>query len=92
MGRLGDWRQGVHRHLARVPSFVHILMKPRNREAWTPEDRALLRQEVRALARWTPALFFVVLPGGLLLLPAYIWLLDRRRKSRAMADRAGARE
>lgn len=92
MGRLGNWRRGVHRHVARVPSLVHILMKPRNGEAWTPEDRSLLRQELRALARWTPAVFLVVLPGGLLLLPAYVWFLDRRRKPRTLAATPDARE
>lgn len=76
------WRRSALAGLAEVRDLVRVLMKPRNGQPWTPEDQAFLRTELRALARWTPAFFLFLLPGSLLLLPAYVWLLDRRRGRR----------
>lgn len=79
----GGWRAAVHRRLAGVPGLVRVLMKPRNGQAWTPEDRVLLRRELRVLLRAVPAVALVAfLPGGLFLLPVYAWALDRRRRRR----------
>jgi hypothetical protein len=57
-------------------------MKPRNGEDWTKEDKALLQEEFRRLARATPGFLLFMLPGGALLLPAYAWFLDTRRGKR----------
>lgn len=82
-GLVGRWRQRLHARLARVPELTRLLMKRRNREAWTPEERAFVGRELRALARGTPALVLFLLPGGILWVPVYAWLLDRRRRGRA---------
>jgi hypothetical protein len=76
---IGWWRRSVFTRLARVEGFVRVLMQPRNGQPWSAQDRAFLRSEMRALARWVPAFFIFLLPGGLFLLPIYAWLLDRRR-------------
>ena len=73
------WRRASFAALAEASDLVRVLMKPRNRERWTPDDRAFLRAQLRALARWAPALFLFLLPGSFILLPAYAWVLDRRR-------------
>jgi hypothetical protein len=65
-----------------VQGFVQVLMKPPNGQRWTGDDRRFLRQQLRALARWTPGLVLFLLPGGLLLLVVYAHLLDRRRVKR----------
>ena len=88
MGILGRWRQAAHAELARVRGLVALLMKPRNGEAWTPEDRALLRRELLALARLVPVFVLPILPGSVVLLPAYAWLLDRRRVARTRRETA----
>ena len=77
------WRAASLAGLSRVQGLVGILMKPRNGQAWSTEDRAYLRSELRALARWTPAFVLFLLPGSVVLLPLYAWLLDRRRGRRA---------
>jgi len=78
--RLVDgWRRKSHAALAECQGLVHVLMKPRNGEAWTAADHALLHEQLRVLARWTPSLVLFLLPGGLAILPVYAWLLDRRR-------------
>lgn len=80
---LGAWRSRTLAHLSGVQGLVQVLMKPRNDEPWTAEDRAFLGTELRALARvWAPALLLFLLPGSVVLLPAYAWLLDRRRQQR----------
>lgn len=76
------WRQSTYAAFAEGDGVIRVLMKRRNGQAWTIEDRAFLRAKVRALARWTPALFLFLLPGSMLLLPAYAWFLDRRRRTR----------
>ncbi len=73
------WRRRIHAHLAPTPGLMALLMKPRNGQPWTADERLLLRRELHRLARWTPALLFLLIPGSLLLLPVYAWLLDRRR-------------
>jgi hypothetical protein len=65
-----------------VEGLVRVLMKPRNGEAWTSEDRAFLRAGLRAAMGWAPLLLLFLVPGSFLLLPAYAWILDRRRVRR----------
>jgi hypothetical protein len=76
---IGWWRRSVFARLSRLEGFVRVLMKPRNGQPWSPQDRLLLRAEMRAAARWVPAFLVFLLPGGMLLLPVYAWALDRRR-------------
>lgn len=84
------WRVASLAALAEVEGLVHVLMKPRNGQPWSPEDRVFLREEVRTLARWAPALFLFLLPGTFALLPAYAWLLDRRRGLRPTSAGTGS--
>jgi hypothetical protein len=75
---LDRWRGQTFARLSQVHDFAAVLMKPRNGVPWTDADRAFLRQGVRTLARWTPGFVLFLLPGGLVLLTLYAWLLDRR--------------
>lgn len=78
---VGHWRRASFAAMAEVRGLVQVLMKPRNGEPWTDADRAFLRSELKAAARWAPALVLFLLPGSFILLPAYAWVLDRRRGS-----------
>jgi hypothetical protein len=80
--RLLRWRRSAHLRFARVEGFVVVLMKPRNGIPWTPADRQFLREALLQLVRWSPALVVFLLPGGMLLLAGYAWLLDRRGRAR----------
>ena len=75
-------RDGMRRRFARVNGFTAVLMKRRNGQSWTPEDRRYLKDEMVTLARYTPALVVFMLPGGMVMLAATAWYLDRRRKQR----------
>lgn len=80
--------------LARVlhaPGLMPLLMKQRNGTPWTEPERRTLRNSLWGLRRAAPYLIALALPGGLLLLPALAWWLDRRRGPRT-ADTAKAEQ
>ena len=79
---LQSWRERMHGRLAGVESLVGVLMKRRNGQPWSRDERAFLQAELRTLARWVPALLLFLLPGSVVLLPLYAWLLDRRKGER----------
>jgi hypothetical protein len=56
-----------------------LLMKPRNKQRWTPEDKAELQVHLQRLSNISPYLIVLALPGSFILLPALAWWLDRRR-------------
>jgi hypothetical protein len=65
--------------MIQVKGLMPLLMKPRNKQRWTPEDRAELRVHLRRLSGISPYLIVLALPGSFLMLPALAWWLDRRR-------------
>jgi len=62
--------------------LMPLLMKPRNKQRWTPEDKQALGMHLRRLSALSPYLFVLAMPGGMLMLPALAWWLDRRRNRR----------
>lgn len=66
-----------------VKGLMPLLMKPRNHQSWSPEDKAELARHLRRLSQLSPYLVVVVMPGGFLMLPALAWWLDRRRNRSA---------
>lgn len=89
----GWWRQVVSAQrretqrilaeLIAVRGIMPLLMKVRNGGQWTLEERSELLRALRRMAHLSPYLFFLLLPGSLLVLPAYAWWLDRRRIKRS---------
>ena len=59
-----------------------LLMKPRNGQRWTREDKAQIRRHLRQLYVLSPYLVALVLPAAPLTLPILAWWLDRRSASR----------
>ena len=62
--------------------MMPLLMKVRNGGHWTAAEKELLLAQLRRLAHLSPYLVVLLLPGSILLLPAYAWWLVRRRLSR----------
>jgi hypothetical protein len=87
LGPLDTLRTLARDEASRAQGFMLLLMKPRNGEPWTKEDRRALRLHLRHLARTLPMLGVFALPGGSLLLPLLAYFLDRRRQ-RALAPGA----
>jgi hypothetical protein len=65
--------------MLQVKGLIPLLMKPRNKQKWTAEDRVELKQQMQRVFRLGPYLAVIALPGSFLLLPALAWWLDRRR-------------
>lgn len=66
--------------IVKVRGLMPLLMKQRNDQRWTREERQELAAHLRRLSTISPYLVVLALPGGLLVLPALAWWLDRRRK------------
>jgi hypothetical protein len=77
-----SWRDRMHGRLSGVEGLVAVLMKRRNGTPWSREEREFLQAELRSMTRYLPALLLLLLPGSVVLLPIYAWLLDRRRGAR----------
>jgi hypothetical protein len=80
-------RELLIKEVLQVKGLMPLLMKRRNKQRWTADDKAQLGAYLKRLSYISPYLAMLVLPGGLLMLPALAWWLDRRR-NRARVDAA----
>jgi len=71
--------------MSRVGGLMPILMRRRNKQEWTPAELAEIRAHLRHIAKLSPYLLVVVMPGGFAMLPVLAWWLDRRRNRRGVA-------
>jgi hypothetical protein len=76
-------KEHLVREILQVRGLMPLLMKPRNGQRWTPEDKAELVKHLRRLSKLSPYLVIGVMPGGFLVLPLLAWWLDRRRNRTA---------
>lgn len=77
----------IHRELAHVGDVLPLLLQHRNGKPWTREERRILQRELRRLWFLSPYLLLILLPGSVLLLPLFAWLVDRRHQPRKPAGR-----
>jgi len=75
----GREKEYLVNEILQVKGLMPLLMKPRNNQRWTREDRAELRAHLRRLSDISPYLIVLALPGSFLMLPLLAWWLDRRR-------------
>jgi hypothetical protein len=75
-------RARIRAEISRIPGLMALLMKPRNGERWSAEDRALLRQKLRGLGTLGLYVGSLAIPGTPLTLPLLAWWLDRRAERR----------
>lgn len=82
---MSSQRREAQRLLAEMVAMrgiMPLLMKARNGQQWTPDERTELIAHLRRMAHLSPYLVAMLLPGSMLFLPAYAWWLDRRRLNR----------
>ena len=79
-------RRHLTAEMVQVRGLMPLLMKRRNRLAWTPAELSELRDHLRRLTVMSPYLVCFVMPGGFALLPALAWWLDRRRRRIAVVE------
>ena len=74
-------RKYVLGEVVQIAGLMPLLMKPRNHQNWTPEDRRQIVDHLRRLSVVSPYLAVMVMPGSFVVLPALAWWLDRRRQN-----------
>jgi len=74
-------RKYVLGEVVQITGLMPLLMKPRNKQKWTPEDKRQVVMHLRRLSMVSPYLAVMVMPGSFIVLPALAWWLDRRRQS-----------
>ncbi|MGH8701765.1 MAG: hypothetical protein ACREVR_11410 [Burkholderiales bacterium] len=79
-------RRRIIAEMVQVRGLMPLLMKPRNGEKWSAEDRRELVTHLHRISALGPYVFLLVMPGGLAVLPALAWWLDRRRRPRPSGE------
>ena len=74
-------RKYVLGEVVQITGLMPLLMKPRNHQRWTPEDKRQIVDHLRRLSMVSPYLAVMVMPGSFIVLPALAWWLDRRRQN-----------
>lgn len=71
--------------VVKVSGLMPLLMKQRNNQKWSGQDKRELMLHLRRLRQVSPYIAVLVLPGGFAALPVLAWWLDRRRGRRSLA-------
>jgi hypothetical protein len=79
----------MRQELGKIKGAIPLLMKPRNGNSWTAQERLELKHMLRAASAVYPYLIIWALPGSIVLLPFLAWHLDARRKGRERKAAAG---
>ena len=79
-------RKALLAEMVQVSGLMPLLMKPRNKQQWTPEDKRQIVTHLRRLYVVSPYLAVMVMPGSFIVLPALAWWLDRRRQNNLRKD------
>lgn len=83
----GSHRQRIRDDLSQVRGLLPLLMKHRNGQKWSDEERITLLRDLRALSNLSPYLIPLILPGGILMLPLVACWVDRRSREREDAEK-----
>lgn len=83
-------KQFLLSEMGEIRGLVPLVMKQRNRQRWSLEDKALLAAHLRRLSRLSPYLAVLAMPGGFIMMPALAWWLDRRRNRNRLGNDTSA--
>jgi hypothetical protein len=78
-------RDRVVEHHTEIRGLLPLLMKQRNGGRWEEHERHDLHFRLKHVARISPYLAILLVPGSILLLPLIARWLDRREKPRKAA-------
>ena len=79
-------RDRLRAELRNMKGALPLLMKPRNGERWSDDDKRELRGMLRSASSVSPYLVVLALPGSVMLLPLLAWRLDVRRNRGKVAE------
>ena len=80
--RMDREKRQILSEFVQVKGLMPLLMKPRNKQQWTPQDKRELMLDLKCLSRMSAYIAVLVMPGGFVLMPVMAWWLDRRRGHR----------
>jgi hypothetical protein len=84
-------REFLVEHILVIRGFMQLLMKQRNTGVpWTREEKKQIKQHLKTMAAAVPLLIIFLPPGGGILLPILVDLLDRRKNARELEAQKGA--
>lgn len=87
-------RKALLSEIVQIKGLMPLLMKPRNKQRWSAEDKAELKEHMRRISHISPYIAIMILPGSIVMLPVLAWWLDRRRngapEQRAKREREAA--
>lgn len=75
-------RLRIRNELNQARGLIPLLMKHRNGEQWSSDERATLLRDLRALSNLSPYLIPLLMPGGIFMLPLVACWMDRRHRGR----------
>ncbi len=76
-------KQAILMEVLSIKGLMQLLMKIRNTdEKWTGEEKKEIVRHLKNIAKTIPSIAIFSLPGGSLLLPILVEILDRRRTRR----------
>ncbi len=75
-------REELRAALLSIPDLLPVLMKPRNGQPWSAENRTQILAHLRRLSAVSPYFLVSLVPGHPSLLPLLAWWLDKRRHKR----------
>jgi hypothetical protein len=81
----------IQKEAVAIKGFMALLMKG-TRDKWSEAELAEIRDHLRRLSKKIPALIVFLSPGGLLMLPVLVEILDRRKKKRAATEEVPERD
>lgn len=81
-GAMARERMRIRAKIFSVHGLMPVLMKPRNGQRWTRQDRAEIVAHLRMLTIISPYFILFGFPGSFWLLPMTAWWLDQRRQKR----------
>ena len=90
IGAMFREREQTRAAIASIQGLMPVLMKPRNGQSWTAEDRKQILTHLRRLSAVGPYLLVSPLPGLPFWLPLFAWWVDRRRKRWLVPPRPSA--
>jgi len=75
-------RRLIRKELNEIRGLIPLLMKHRNGQRWSADERAALLRDLRAVANLSPYLIPLLMPGGIFMLPLVACWMDYRRNLR----------
>ncbi|OGT20051.1 MAG: hypothetical protein A2342_04445 [Gallionellales bacterium RIFOXYB12_FULL_54_9] len=80
-------RRLIRKELNEIRGLIPLLMKHRNGQRWSADERTALLRDLRAVANLSPYLIPLLLPGGIFMLPLIACWMDYRRNLRKEQSR-----